>query len=346
MPFMNRLLPAFHSQRLLLVLALMMGGTALAASKPSILIIDGRNNHDWRTTTESLRATLNSTGLFEIEVSTAPENRLPSPPKELQSGDLNFAEAKAQYEILRKSYQPAADAEWAKWLPDFSKHAAVVLNYNGPEWPKPMQQAFINYVRNGGGVMLIHAANNAFANWTEFNDMIGLGWRKGGFGQCLIVNQDGSIAECCQGDATSHGSKHPFVVTNRVPDHPVLRGLPTEWLHAKDELYHHLRGPAKNVTILASAFSEEKERGSGRHEPVLYETTYGQGRVLVSTMGHAWLGDSEHESLQCVGFQTLLTRGVEYVATGKVTLPLPSSFPTKERASILMPNSVLWSAQR
>ena len=39
--------------------------TALAAAPAAIptLILNGRNNHDWRTTSESLRATLESTGL-------------------------------------------------------------------------------------------------------------------------------------------------------------------------------------------------------------------------------------------------------------------------------------------
>ncbi len=325
--------------------ALFASQDAVGAERLKVLILDGRNNHDWRTTTEALKTTLVACGRFDVEVATAPEDKAPPAPKKPKIEDAAYLEAKKQRDDIVKSLRPEMDAAWGKWSVDFSKYQAVVLNYNGPDWPKPMQQAFIDYVRNGGGVMLIHAANNAFPNWTEFNDMIGLGWRKGGFGQCLIVNQDGSVSECCHDDATSHGTKHSFVVTNRVPDHPVLRGMPLEWLHGKDELYHHLRGPAKNVTVLASAFSEEKERGSGRHEPVLHETMFGKGRVLVSTMGHAWLGDTEWNCLHCVGFQTIVARGVEYVATGKVTLALPGAFPTKEKPSIAMPDAVVWKAQ-
>ena len=147
--------------------------------------------------------------------------------------------------------------------------------------------------------------------------MMGLGWRSGGFGTCLTIDPaTGKTVECCKDEASGHGSKHAFTVTTRAPEHPVLRGLPTEWMHGKDELYHHMRGPAKNVTILASAFSNEKERGSERHEPVLYETAFGKGRVLLTTMGHSWNGDTEFDSLHCVGFQTLIARGAEYVATG------------------------------
>ena len=128
----------------------------VALVKPAILIVDGRNNHDWRTTTDALRATLENTGLFEVAVTTAPEDKLPSPPREPKGGDAGFAEAKARYADLVKAETPALDAAWAKWSPDFSKYAAVVLNYNGPAWPEPMRKSFVEYVRGGGGVF--HAA--------------------------------------------------------------------------------------------------------------------------------------------------------------------------------------------
>ena len=35
--------------------------------------------------------------------------------------------------------------------------------------------AIRNYVKNGGNLVIVHAANNAFADWPEFNAMIGLG---------------------------------------------------------------------------------------------------------------------------------------------------------------------------
>ena len=313
-----------------------------AQAKSKILIVNGRNNHDWRATSDSVRATLEATGLFDVEVSTAPEELTPSI-REPKNADTNFPAAKARFDALRKSESAKFDAEWAKWNPDFAKYAAVVLDYNGTSWPGAMQSNFVSYVRNGGGVFLVHAANNSFANWNEFNDIIGLGWRNAGFGTCLSVNPQTGVAEpCCADAASGHGSKHPFVVTTRKADHPVMRGLPAEWLHGKDELYHHMRGPAKNVTVLASAFSDEKERGSGLHEPMVWETTFGKGRAIVCSMGHFWRGDTEFDSLHCVGFQTVLARGVEYLATGNVTLDVPANFPTKEKTSIVEPHSMTW----
>lgn len=297
----------------------------------SVLILDGRNNHDWQRTTAALKSTLNQSGQFQVSVATAPEDKAGHPPQRPKVEDAAYLKAKAEHEALVKSLRPDLDARWAKWSVDFAAHKAVVLNYNGPEWPTAMKTSFIDYVRSGGGLVLIHAANNGFVNWPEFNAMIGLGWRKGGFGRCLIIQNNGSISECCAGDSSGHGSKHSFLITHRQPQHPILTGLPLEWMHAKDELYHHMRGPAENVTILASAFSDEKQRGTGLHEPVLWEVRYGKGRVIVCTLGHVWRGDADQTALDCAGFQTLLTRSVEYVIHGKVTQPAPVAFPGKEQ---------------
>ncbi|MEY2879207.1 MAG: hypothetical protein RLZZ15_1587 [Verrucomicrobiota bacterium] len=323
------------------LLCALAGVLTAHAARPSILILDGRNNHDWRTTTDSLRATLESTGLFTVEVATAPELRTHSGLRAPATPDETFAAAQRRHADLTRAAQTNLAPEWDRWSPDFSKHAAVILNYNGPAWPRPMQDAFVAYVRGGGGVLVVHAANNGFADWPEFNAMIGLGWRKGDFGTCLTIDPaTGRAVECCAGEATGHGAKHPFVVTHRQPGHPILHGLPTAWLHGKDELYHHLRGPAQNVTILASAFSDPQQRGSGRHEPVLWEVPFGQGRVLVCTLGHSWKGDTDWDGLRCVGFQTVLARSAEYLTTGKVTLDAPKNFPATDRTSIAWPHTL------
>ncbi|YCM42654.1 ThuA domain-containing protein [Verrucomicrobiaceae bacterium 227] len=309
--------------------------TGIAADR--ILILDGRNNHDWVRTTKALKDTLASSGEFQIDVSTAPEDRAGPAPKRPKIEDETYRKARAGHQALVKSLKPDLDARWEKWNPDFKAYQAVVLNYNGPEWPAAMKRNFVEFVKNGGGVLLVHAANNGFSNWEEFNEMIGLGWRKGGVGKCLIINNDGLPGECCADDSSGHGSKHPFLVTHRKPQHPILNGLPVEWLHAKDELYHHMRGPAENVTILASAFSDKKQRGTGNHEPVLWEVPYGKGRVIVCTLGHVWKGDTDQTALDCIGFQALLNRSVDYVIDGVVSQSPPQSFPTREKAILSPP---------
>jgi hypothetical protein len=39
-------------------------------------------------------------------------------------------------------------------------------------------------------------------------------------------------------------------------------------------------------------------------------------------------------AMQCAGFQTLLLRGAEWAATGKVTQKVPDDFPTAEAVSL------------
>ena len=106
-----------------------------------------------------------------------------------------------------------------------------------------------------------------------------------------------------------------------------MKGLPSEWKHTQDELYDSLRGPAKNIDLLATAYSDPATNGTGEHEPMLLTIPYGKGRVFHTTLGH------DVTALQCIGFATTFQRGTEWAATGKVTQKVPPAFPTADRAS-------------
>lgn len=270
-------------------------GTA-SAEKLKALIVDGQNNHNWQATTPHLKKALEDCGLFTVEVAT-------SPPK---GEDLS-------------GFQPA-----------FADYDVVVSNYNGQPWPEATQQALVEYVRGGGGLVIVHAANNAFPSWKEYNEMIGLGWRRPDFGARVTYNDEAKIVrtEKGEGPGAGHGPQHEFPVVIRDAEHPITRGLPREWMHAKDELYHGQRGPAANMKILATAYSAPDNRGTGAHEPMLWVIPYGQGRVFTSVLGHA------DYSMECVGFITTLQRGAEWAATGKVTQThVPKDFPTAKEVS-------------
>ncbi|MEL6926456.1 MAG: ThuA domain-containing protein, partial [Bacteroidota bacterium] len=193
---------------------------------------------------------------------------------------------------------------------------------------------------NGGGLVIIHAANNSWGDWAEYNKMIGLGgWggRNTESGPYVFYDDDGKLVrDPSEGACGSHGPQFEYVVTTRSPEHPVMKGLPVSWLHTKDELYDRLRGPAENMTVLATAYSDtegngppwnKEVKGTGRHEPMLMAMDYGKGRVFHSAMGHMGY------SMECVGFMTTFQRGAEWAASGKVTQAVPGDFPT-EAASV------------
>lgn len=321
---------------------LALNSSAGADEKLSVLLLDGRNNHDWVSTTDALRASLEHTGRFRVTVETAPEPGIPRKPRVPKSDDpevlSRYESFVKAYEAQAKSKESAFQERWQKWLPDFASHDLVLLNYNGSDWPEPMRKAFVDYVKGGGGVVLVHAANNAFRNWEEFNEIIGMGWRPAPYGKAIKIDpKSGDPYWDKEAGNSSHGSKHPFQVTVRKENHPIMRDLPKAWMHARDELYHDMRGPAKNMTILSSAWSDPEQRGSGKHEPITWEVSYGKGRVIVTSMGHLWKGDTEMDSLYCAGFQNILARSCQYVATGEVTVAVSHKFPGESEPSIQPP---------
>ena len=268
--------------------------SALSAEALKVLLIDGQNNHDWRSSTPHLKKVLEASGRFTVEVVTFPG----------KGGDM-------------ASVHPTLDGV-----------KAVLSNYNGDLWPSEFRSNLVNFVRAGGGFVSVHAADNAFANWPEYNEMIGVGGWEGRSEKSgpWLYWEDKIVRDLTPGPGGSHGAQHAYKMVTREPHHPIMEGLPTEWMHAKDELYDRLRGPAKNVTVLATAYSDPATRGTGKNEPLLFAISFGSGRVFHSALGHN--NGPDLTSQKCVGFITTLLRGTEWAATGKVTIPIPADFPT------------------
>jgi type 1 glutamine amidotransferase len=280
-----------------LVVLLATMAAARAADKTKALIIDGQNNHSWKVTTPLLKKMLEDTGLFEVEVATSPA----------QGKDMSAFE------------------------PKFSDYKVVVSNYNGDEWSAKTKKAFVEYVKEGGGLVIVHAADNSFPKWAEYNEMIGIGgWggRTEKDGPYVRVKESKVVFDTRKGAGGSHGRQHAFVVETFDTEHPITKGLPRKWLHAQDELYDRLRGPAKNLQLLATAFSDKKTGGTGELEPILFTMAYGKGRVFHTTLGH------DDKGMKCVGFIVTTQRGTEWAATGKVTqTKVPADFPTEAKTS-------------
>ena len=261
------------------------------------LIVDGQNNHAWKETTPVLKKILEDSGLFAVDVATT----------------------------------PPYGADMSAFRPNFRAYKVIVSNYNGDPWPKQTQDAFAEYVRRGGGFVAIHAADNSFADWPEYNDMIGLGgWgnRRESAGPYLRFRDGVLVREQKTGPGGHHGKQHAFVVTIRDASHPVTKGLPETWMHAQDELYDSLRGRGRNLTLLATAYSDPATGGSGEHEPMLMAIAFGKGRIFHTTLGH------NVQAMRCVGFIVTLRRGTEWAATGKASQKVPADFPSARQVSL------------
>lgn len=275
--------------------------SVIGAAPTRILLLDGESAgpyHRWQVTTPVLKAILTETGLFTVDVVTA----------------------------------PAASGTLSNFTIPFDGHAAVVLNYDAPDerWPAELRSPFEQYVRDGGGVVAVHAADNAFPGWEAYNEMIGVGgWRNRTetAGPHWFVRNGQLSSDASPGPAGSHGIRQPFAVAVRDSTHPITRGLPSVWMHQGDELYASLRGPGRNMTILATAYSDPANHGSGRDEPMLLVTRFGRGRVFHTTLGH------DVNAMSSVDFVVTLQRGVEWAATGEVTQKVPATFPSASTVS-------------
>jgi uncharacterized protein len=271
-----------------------------AASPIRVMLLDGEQGgpyHAWQETSPYLKKMLGDAGLFQVDVVTAP-------PK---------------------------DGDFTAFKPDWGKYQVVVANYDVPDerWSESLKTSFEQYVRNGGGLVSVHAADNAFPNWKEYNLMIGVGgWRgrneKSG---PHFYYQDGKqVADTSPGNAGSHGARLAYKIVNQVTSHPITKGLPKEWLHVPDELYANMRGPGENMTVLSTSWSDPANRGTNHDEPILMVLSYGKGRIFHTVMGH------DLAALNCVGFIATYQRGTEWAATGKVTQKVPADFPTADKS--------------
>lgn len=243
--------------------------TAGAAAEPPIrtLLITGHNNHNWQYTSRVHADTLEATGRFDVDITDDP------------AATLADGAALGKYQLFVLDYN---DSQAAK------------------RWGSAAEQNFVQAVNAGAGVVAVHAADNAFKGWADYEKMIGLMWREG----------------------TGHGKFHTFDIEIVDKEHPITKGLGEIKAHP-DELYHKLVN-SQNVkySLLARALSSTESGGSGQQEPMAYTIQFGKGKIFATPLGHVWPGaDDSKVSVVSPAFKTLLSRGAEWAATGEVTLP-------------------------
>lgn len=224
------------------------------------LLLTGANNHEWTRSAPFCRDLMQSSGKFKVDLTENP------------------SEALADRAAL-------------------SKAQLLFVDYNGPDWAEEAKRNFIDAVRNGTGVCILHAANNAFTGWKEYEEICALMWREG----------------------SGHGAYHKFDVKFTDREHPITKGLGPVMKDHPDELYANLAHMHHTPHhVIATAYSSPESNGSGKDEPVLMVKTYGKGRVFHSILGHVWEG-GVMDTFDNPDFQRILLRGCEWAATGKVT---------------------------
>jgi type 1 glutamine amidotransferase len=197
---------------------------------------------------------------------------------------------------------------------NLAKYQVLLFNYrNTPKgakenpasvWSDDNKKAFADAIKGGVGLVVYHHASAAFVGESafdkEFEQISAGGWRKQGF----------------------HGKMHEFTVTVRK-EHPITKGI-SEFKHGRDELYQNSL-ITTGSEVLATAYSVKSvdPKNTGKHEPILWASSVGKGRVVNNALGH------DVEAMQSDGFKTLLIRGVEWAATGRVFTETPASIKAK-----------------
>ena len=224
-----------------------LAGQLIAAEPVRVLILTGQNNHNWQETTPKLKAILTAGGRFTVDVTEHPEQC--------------DAAAFSRYDVLLSNWNA-----WGK---------VAVTN-----WPAATREAFLGFIRDGKGLVVVHAGSSTFYDWPEYQQAAGASWKLG---------------------QTGHGKPHEFTVTPTGAAHLVTRGLKP--FKTTDELWMR-PGVQPDAKVLAT----------GDDQPVALATAFGKGRGFTLLMGHS------AAFMDAPGFQTLLLRGAEWAATGKVTL--------------------------
>jgi type 1 glutamine amidotransferase len=263
-----------HLVTIAMAFALPLCGQTQQGRTPKLqaLIITGQNGHDWRGTTPVLREMLENTGRFEVRVTEEFRGATPA--------------SLAPYDL-------------------------VILNYfdrGRPElrWGETADNALLEYVKSGKGLVVYHFSVAAFNGWTEYEKLSAGNWRP---------NQG------------HHSARHDFEVKVTDSGHPITRGLKSSFTQTSDELYANLKWQPKGTyRVLATAWDDhslyggkakQPIPGSGLDQPMLWTTGYGQGRVFITALGH------DVPAIRTPAFIATFTRGCEWAATGNVTLPVP-----------------------
>ncbi len=166
---------------------------------------------------------------------------------------------------------------------------AIVMHFKNYDPQVPGRKGYDNlaqYVKQGGGLVLLHFACGAFEEFKDdFESIAGRVW----FGMKPPAGRH------------QHDPRGPFTVSVTKTDHPVTRGLKD--FQTVDELYTCLEGDTP-ITPLVTAVSKL----DGKTYPIAFVLNSGKGRVFHCVLGH------DVEALSGAGPAELIRRGCDWAA--------------------------------
>ncbi|WP_219893006.1 ThuA domain-containing protein [Aquisediminimonas profunda] len=256
-----------------------------------VLIISGQNSyeHDWTGVDNMLRTLMQDTGRFDVRVT-----------EDFDYGSLVQLKA---YDVVFLNYS-------SRW------------NYADPDqkiWNPEAFAALYQYVREGGGLVAYHSSFTWGRDIPEYKRLIGAAMEPG---------------------TSRRAPPGAFPVHLVDRSHPVTAGLREFVWTYNDDMYTNMAfAPDAKIHVLATAhdaasaydhkltgpkypaaaYTPEKlkaMKGIDADHPQVWVQDYGKGRVFSITLGH------DEVSLHFQPLQTLILRGTEWAATGKVTLPV------------------------
>jgi len=251
---------------LLIVLLLPISGISgqKAKSPIQVLLISGKNNHEWQKTSLTFQQILEEKGFFKVDITERPDT-------------LNASVLK-NYKVIASNWNA---------FPESTR-----------QWGKVAEKAIVDFVNRGGGFVLFHSASAAHYDWPEYQQMVGATWGKN----------------------TRHGQIASFEVKIQNTKHPVTKGMSNFMI--TDELWVEMDQQLGNE-VLCSAFAPSSNKGRDQDEPVLICRKQGKGRCFYQVLGH------DVAAMQNLGWKTLMQRGTEWAAKGKVTIPIPLELKEK-----------------
>ncbi|UVO53098.1 ThuA domain-containing protein [Sphingomonas sp. SUN039] len=255
-----------------------------------VLIISGQNSyeHDWTGVNNLLRKQMQDTGRFDVRVT-----------EDFDEGNVAMLK---KYDVVLLNYS-------SRWnYSDEKQHL----------WSPAAFEALYQYVREGGGLVAYHSSFTWGRDIPEYKKLVGATMQPG-------------VSRRSPPDAFL------FELTDR--EHPVTSGLRRyHWTFTEDMYTNMVFAPDAKIHVLATAYDDAEAytpekagpkypvaaytpeklkamKGLNASHPQIWVQDYGRGRVFSITLGHG------PDTLMYDGVKSLIMRGTEWAATGKVTIP-------------------------